>query len=162
MSVSDLLSIGLSYQGISILSNPFITVYTNFVPNEVNASSWYQSKRTYEIANSSTLSSAKNYIAAYNFINPSVPGLRQYAHTHVALNYTADTASNKGSFGPNEKIMFFSIGSNSGAAINNVEFILSSLKIKSTFGTQCFMFNNTDIKVRKLFENLFHTANPAL
>jgi hypothetical protein len=140
MTVGDLKALYFNIFNASTTSNdntPFITIYTK-PTGSGDYRPWYHSKRTY-IFNQSWIPVANTqYTGFLNngvLLNPPV-----YASTLVPLVVSTVAPFPTGNYADSEQILFFSFGSNSASAINSVEFILSSVNIVRSSGTQSFQF----------------------
>jgi hypothetical protein len=125
-TVGDLRYIRLNLHLFSSVSTPFLTVYTN-ATGTGDAGGWYKSKRVYVVAAAAAaaaLSNNNSYCFYMNWNGYSVAPFT-VAHTNVALSLTAVSGGAVGAFGSGEVLFAYSIGTDSGAAPGNVEFILS-------------------------------------
>jgi hypothetical protein len=124
-TVGDLRYIRLNLHVFSRVSTPFLTVYTQATGVD-DAGGWYKSKRVYVVANAAAaaLSDNTNYCFYINWNGYSVAPFT-VAHTNVALSLTTVEGDAVGAFGSGEVLFAYSIGTDSGAARGNVEFILS-------------------------------------
>ena len=124
-TVGDLRYIRLNLHVFSRVSTPFLTVYTQATGVD-DAGGWYKSKRVYVVANAAAaaLSDNTNYCFYINWNGYSVAPFT-VAHTNVALSLTTAEGDAVGAFGSSEVLFAYSIGTDSGAARGNVEFILS-------------------------------------
>jgi hypothetical protein len=129
-TVGDLRYIRLNLHIFSRISTPFLTVYTK-ATGAGDAGGWYKSKRTYVVANAlAVLSNNTNYCFYMNWNGYSVLPFT-VAHNNVALSLTTVGGSSGavGSFGSGEVLFAYSIGTDSGAARGNVDFILSCVVV---------------------------------
>ena len=145
MKVSDLFQIFFELKLINPASVPFITVYTKPDSITANAASWYKSKRTFEILNTTGLVASTNY-CCYMKLNSATPNPVSYGHVGVALSYSDVVANIAGAFASTEQVLFFAFGTNSGAAVGSVEFINRSVCVQSATGTQNFLFSNVHVE----------------
>jgi len=122
-TVGDLRYIRLNLHLFSSVSTPFLTVYTK-ATGSGDAGGWYKSKRVYVVANAASLSNNNSYCVYMNWNGYSVAPFT-VAHTNVALSLTMVSGGAVGEFGSGEVLFAYSIGTDSGAAPGNVEFILS-------------------------------------
>jgi hypothetical protein len=124
-TVGDLRYIRLNLHVFSRVSTPFLTVYTQTTGVD-DSGGWYKSKRVYVVANAeaAALSNNTNYCFYMNWNGYSVAPFT-VAHTNVALSLTTVEGGAVGAFGSGEVLFAYSIGTDSGAARGNVEFILS-------------------------------------
>jgi hypothetical protein len=128
-TVGDLRYIRLNLHVFSRVSTPFLTVYTN-ATGTGDAGGWYKSKRVYVVANAAAaaLSNNTNYCFYMNWNGYSVAPFT-VAHNNVALSLTTVGSGAVGAFGSGEVLFAYSIGTDSGSARGNVEFILSSVVV---------------------------------
>lgn len=127
-TVGDLRYIRLNLHIFSRISTPFLTVYTK-ATGSGDTGGWYKSKRTYVVANAlAVLSNNTNYCFYMNWNGYSVAPFT-VAHNNVALSLTSVAGGAVGSFGSGEVLFAYSIGTDSGAARGNVDFILSSVVV---------------------------------
>jgi hypothetical protein len=129
-TVGDLRYIRLNLHLFSSVSTPFLTVYTN-ATGAGDAGGWYKSKRVYAAA--AALSNNNSYCFYMNWNGYSVAPFT-VAHTNVALSLTAVSSGAVGEFGSGEVLFAYSIGTDSGAAPGNVEFILSGAVVGEAGG----------------------------
>ena len=118
------------------VSTPFLTVYTK-ATGSGDACGWYKSKRTYLVANSagggSVLSNNMNYCFYMNWNGYSVAPFSVW-HANAVLSLTTVSGGAVCGFDVGETLFAYSIGTDSGSARGNVEFILSSVVIGETGG----------------------------
>jgi hypothetical protein len=128
-TVGDLRYIRLNLHVFSRVSTPFLTVYTT-ATGTGDAGGWYKSKRVYVVANAAAaaLSNNTNYCFYMNWNGYSVAPFT-VAHNNVALSLTTVSSGAVGAFGSGEVLFAYSIGTDSGSARGNVEFILSSVVV---------------------------------
>ena len=128
-TVGDLRYIRMNLHVFSSVSTPFLTVYTK-ATGAGDAGGWYKSKRVYVVANTaaSALSNNTNYCFYMNWNGYSVAPFTA-AHNNVALSLTTVGGGAVGEFGSGEVLFAYSIGTDSGSARGNVEFILSGVVV---------------------------------
>lgn len=128
-TVGDLRYIRMNLHLFSRVSTPFLTVYTK-ATGAGDAGGWYKSKRTYLVANTaaSALSNNTNYCFYMNWNGYSVAPFT-VAHNNVALSLTTVGGGAVGAFGSGEVLFAYSIGTDSGSARGNVDFILSGVVV---------------------------------
>jgi hypothetical protein len=156
MKVSDMHQLFFELNLLNITSTPFITIYTKMDSITPNGASWYKSKRTFEMLNKTGLV-AGSYCFNMKF-NSESPDPVSYAHTVRQLTFSDVVANSVGAYASSEEIMFFSLGTDSGSAIGNVEFIGKSVCVQSAKGTQNFVFSNIHVESRAIgiqLENLY-------
>jgi hypothetical protein len=164
MLVSDLKQIYFETHLINKTGLPFITVYTK-PTGTGDAASWFKSARTFELINPSLVSTLTNntpYCFHYKFdSNASDPF--SYNHSNKLMSPSDVVANIRGSFLPTEQVLFFSFGTNSGAAIGDVEFICRSISMQSSKGTVNHLLSNIHVdslalstQVDNLYQYLFN------
>lgn len=160
MLVSDLKQMFFEINLINKTSIPFITVYTK-PTGSGDAASWYKSSRTFEVRNVTLLNNT-NYCCYYKFDSNATDPF-SYNHTNQVLLPSDVVANIKGSFLPTEQVMFFSFGTDSSAAVGNVEFICRSVSVQSSKGTVNNLFTNIHVdslalstQVNNLYQYLFN------
>ena len=128
-TVGDLRYIRLNLHVFSRVSTPFLTVYTK-ATGAGDAGGWYKSKRVYVVAAAAAnaLSNNTNYCFYMNWNGYSVAPFT-VAHNNVALSLTTVGGGAVGAFGSGEVLFAYSIGTDSGSARGNVEFILSGVVV---------------------------------
>ena len=137
LKVQDILGLYLRLFNVSTTSSDnslFLTVYTT--PDAGPNYSWYKSRMVYVITATPTINTLYTFFAN---ASGSCPSPSNYAST--TLQMTPSTVSNpRGTYGPTENIMFFSIGSNSASAVNSVEVVVQKFGVMTPTGTQEFQF----------------------
>jgi hypothetical protein len=132
-TVGDLRYVRLNLHVFSRISTPFLTVYTK-ATGTGDAGGWYKSKRTYIVANAvAVLNNNTNYCFYMNWNGFSVAPFT-VAHSDVALSLTTVGGGAVGAFGSAEVLFAYSIGTDSGSARGNVEFILSGVVVGEAGG----------------------------
>ena len=127
-TVGDLRYIRMNLHVFSSVSTPFLTVYTK-ATGAGDAGGWYKSKRVYVVAAAAAaLSNNTNYCFYMNWNGYSVAPFT-VAHNNVALSLTTVSGGAVGAFGSGEVLFAYSIGTDSGSARGNVEFILSGVVV---------------------------------
>ena len=127
-TVGDLRYIRMNLHVFSSVSTPFLTVYTK-ATGAGDAGGWYKSKRVYVVAAAAAaLSNNTNYCFYMNWNGYSVAPFT-VAHNNVALSLTTVGGGAVGAFGSGEVLFAYSIGTDSGSARGNVEFILSGVVV---------------------------------
>lgn len=126
-TVGDLRYVRLNLHLFSRVSTPFLTVYTK-ATGTGDAGGWYKSKRTYVVANAA-VNNNTNYCFYINWNGYSVAPFT-VAHNNVALSLTTVGGGGAvGAFDSSEVLFAYSIGTDSGSARGNVEFILSGVVV---------------------------------
>jgi hypothetical protein len=133
-TVGDLRYVRMNLHLFSRVSTPFLTVYTQ-ATGEGDAGGWYKSKRVYVVANTaaSALSNNTNYCFYMNWNGYSVAPFT-VAHNNVELSLTTVGSGAVGAFGSGEVLFAYSIGTDSGSARGNVDFILSGVVVGEAGG----------------------------
>lgn len=152
MKVSDLHQLFFELSLINVTSTPFITVYTKRDNITPNGASWYKSKRTFELLDKSGLIPG-NYCCYMKF-NSESPNPVSYGHSIRQLAFSDVVSNIVGSFASGEEILFFSFGTDSSAAIGNVEFICKTVCVESAKGTQNFLFSNIHVEAKAVATQL--------
>ena len=139
LKVQDILGLYLRLFNISTTSNDntlFLTVYTT--PDAGPNFSWYKSRMTYILNQSITPTINTNYTFFMN-ASGTCPNPSSYATSLVNMQISP-VSNPRGTYGPTENIMFFSIGSNSASAVNSVECVVQKFGVMTPSGTQEFQF----------------------
>ena len=145
MTVGDLLGLYITIFNASTTSNdnmPFITVYTvptgtgDFFPG------FFHSSMTY-IINTSPVTN-KYYTAFANINNATTPPY--YASTLIPM-IQSPVVNPRGPYLSSEKILAFTIGSNSSSPINSVEFVIQKLGVITANTTQELLFLNNSVGI---------------
>jgi hypothetical protein len=140
MTVADVLGLYLNIFNPSMTSNdlcPFITVYT--ANDAVPPVNWYKSKRTYIFDQSVTPVINTRYFMFAN-VSTTCPTPFSYGSVFNNMELSSVAGSNVGAFAPTEVILAFSIGTNSAAAHETVEFATNKFGIMTPDGTQEVLF----------------------
>jgi hypothetical protein len=145
MTVGDLLGLYITLFNASTTSNdnmPFITVYT--VPTGTGDvfPGFCRSSMTY-IINTSPVTN-KYYTAFANIKNAPTPPY--YASTLISM-IQSPVVNPRGPYLSNEKILAFTIGSNSSSPINSVEFVIQKLGVITVNTTQELLFLNNSVGI---------------
>ena len=135
-TVGDLRYVRMNLHIFSCVSTPFLTVYTK-ATGAGDAGGWYKSKRVYVVANTAAAAAAlnnnTNYCFYMNWNGYSVAPFT-VAHNNAALSLTTVGGGAVGAFGSDEVLFAYSIGTDSGSARGNVDFILSSVVVGEAGG----------------------------
>jgi hypothetical protein len=135
-TVGDLRYVRMNLHVFSSVSTPFLTVYTK-ATGAGDAGGWYKSKRVYVVANTAAaaaLNNNTNYCFYMNWNGYSVAPFT-VAHSDVALSLTTVSGGAVGAFGSDEVLFAYSIGTDSGSARGNVDFILSGVVVGEAGGS---------------------------
>ena len=153
MTVGDLLGLYITLFNASTTSNdnmPFITVYTvptgsgDFFPG------FFHSSMTYII--NTTPVTNKYYTAFANIKNARTPPY--YSSTLISM-IQSPVSNPKGTYLSSEKILAFTIGSNSSSPTNSVEFVIQKLGVITTNTTQELLFLNNSIGIAGTFTQTY-------
>ena len=160
MTVGDLLGLYITFFNASTTSNdnmPFITVYT--VPTGTGDvfPGFFRSSMTY-IINTSPVTN-KYYTAFANINNATTPAY--YASALVPM-IQSPVANPRGSYLSTEKILAFTIGSNSSSPINSVEFVIQKLGVITSNTTQELLFVNNSSWTTQTGFNVNFAGNATL
>jgi hypothetical protein len=182
LKVSDVKAMYLETCTPSVVSMPFLTIYT--VPfrlkdangnirlddkgkplnDPTNAATWYRSRATYIRNDSDVLVAGSKYNMVANVKNISHVHSSNYLQQH---NMILDTYSSAGvdKMVDNDDILAFAISSDSSAAVGNVECIIGKFKIQLSSGIHEFVFSNQHVftdymrqKNAQLWNTLYGTS----
>lgn len=172
-TVGSLLELNIPVKLVSIVSSPFVTVYTKIKTNDPlnpannNVASWYNAKATYIVssASSSTLTAGGNYLLRALVSGTNLVGsLSGFS----PIDLIKDASTSPGNMLPNDEILAISIGTNSGAAAGNVECVIHTLNVFSSNGNYMHHFSNEGPmnkflldKVDTLYTNLGQSPVPS-
>jgi len=131
MTVKSLKGLYLQFLNVAGTEAPFIAVYTKPTGSGDAFPNFFKSRRTYTVQGS--LASNTAYLAVANLGANSLP--ESYGTTLKTLA----TSTTAGTYDENEIVAFFAVNSNSGASVNNVDFVLSKMGVVSE-STQEFQF----------------------
>lgn len=136
MIVSDILGLYIAFFNGTNTSNdntPFVTVYTT--PGTGTgpdyAPGFYHSSNTY-VFDGSIIANTR-YTEFLNLNNCPTPNY--YGTTLRSMIQSTVSPNPRGTYAPTESVAFFSIGSNSGASVNSLEFAISKFGIMLSSGT---------------------------
>jgi hypothetical protein len=140
MTVSQVLGFYLNIFNPSMTSNdlcPFLTIYT--ANDAVPPVNFYKSKRTY-IFNQTVTPVINTRYLMFSNISTTCPTPSYYGSVLNNMQLSPVSGSNVGAFAPTEAILAFTIGTNSAATINTVEFATNKFGIMTPTGTQEILF----------------------
>jgi hypothetical protein len=148
--VSDLQQLSFSFISANTTGTPQISVYTS----PPTGGNFYNSRRAY-VNTAASITANTPYLYYINFNGYSGVPFKS-GHTNVLLTNT--NISNVGAFAPTETLYFWSVGTNSIAAANSQEIIVSSMTFQMSSGingviTQPFNFNNSEVITTPQFVN---------
>ena len=156
LKVGDIKAMYLELCAPSVVSMPFITIYTtkkndglDYVPTASidgpnPPASWYRSKATYIRNDTDTLVAG----SVYNMVT-NLKGVDTFNPTYFTRHDTKlDTYSSRNylvNMQDTDNIMYITISSDSSAAVGNVECIISKFKLQLATGINEFVFSNTHV-----------------
>ena len=146
VKVGDVKAMYLELCAPSVVSMPFITIYTN-KQNDGNDFSWYRSRATYTRNATDTLVAGSNYNMVSNLKNVDTFNSNYLIRHDTVLDTTSVGSKNLANMLDTDDIMFFSIGSDSGSSVGNVECIISKFRLQLETGICEFVFSNTHVFV---------------
>ena len=146
LKVGDVKAMYLELCAPSVVSMPFITIYTN-KQNDGNDFSWYRSRATYTRNATDTLVAGSNYNMVSNLKNVDTFNSNYLIRHDTVLDTTSVGSKNLANMLDTDDIMFFSIGSDSGSSVGNVECIISKFRLQLETGICEFVFSNTHVFV---------------
>ena len=156
LKVGDIKAMYLELCAPSVVSMPFITIYTtkkndglDYVPTASidgpnPPASWYRSKATYIRNDTDTLVAG----SVYNMVT-NLKGVDTFNPTYFTRHDTKlDTYSSRNylvNMQDTDNIMYITISSDSSSAVGNVECIISKFKLQLESGINEFVFSNTHV-----------------
>ena len=140
-TVGDLLQLSFSFLTTNTTSSPQLSVYTS----PPTGGNFYNSRRSY--VNTGTPTANTPYLYYINFNGYTGVPFKS-GHTPVLMTNTG--VSNVGAFASTEILYFWSVGTNSIAAANSVELIISGMTFKMNHNsdgivTQPYLFLNGEV-----------------
>ena len=176
LKVGDVKAMYLELCAVSVVSMPFFTIYTTPKKNgdgKDRSSDFYRSKITYIRNDSDTLVGNTNYNMVANLKNVTVFNSNYFTqHNTILDTYSSDGIGSisKANIGTatnvleqvfniydTDDILAFAIGSDSSAAVGNVECIIGKFKLQLANGVCEFVFNNSEV-----FDNYMKERNSQL
>jgi hypothetical protein len=171
LTVSDIVNLYANILVVNKTSLPFITIYTkptgtnDYYPGFANA-------RINYVFNGASLTN-NNFYSLYIGANAPENNNQITPMKYTSLEVTnATNRSNPASslssiVSPSDQVLCFAINSDSGAAQNNVEFVLNSFNIqrnslsdpKGAKGTTQYLFQNSAVATNYMFNTLFQKNN---
>jgi len=140
MTVGDLAGFYFNFLNLSTTTYggiPYLSVYTKPTGNN-DYRPWYHSKRSFVVSSSFVPATNTTYTAYLDNTLPDLPP--HYNSTLIPLEISTVQPFPTGPYDPLEQILFFAFSTNSTTPINGTEFILSSVNITKSTGTQSFQF----------------------
>ena len=176
LKVGDVKAMYLELCAVSVVSMPFFTIYTTPKKNgdgKDRSSDFYRSKITYIRNDSDVLVADRNYNMIANLKNVTVFNSKYFTqHNTILDTFSSDgkgsiekedigTATNVleqvFNIYDTDDILAFAIGSDSSAAVGNVECIIGKFKLQLANGVCEFVFNNSEV-----FDNYMKERNSQL
>jgi hypothetical protein len=150
LKVSDIINLNFDATLFNIGSPPFITYYTQKKATG-NAGSWYNAKTTYSVWDTTQLSTYKDY-QFYTLLEPDtlLPNKTKYA-------LTLDSVGSAGTMGNDDLILAITIGTNSAAAQNSVEFVCDKVRVVTANGTFSYNFSSFTTEINAISSSLSST-----
>jgi hypothetical protein len=166
LKVGDVKAMYLELCAISVVSMPFITIYT--LPKfdgkdhiDESGSSWFRSAKTF--VTGTGLVPYSNYNMVVNLKNVDTYDSPYF--TRHDTNTVSSSSRNLLNMSDNDEIMYITIGSDSGSSVGNVECIIGKFKLQLESGINEFVFSNTIVfaeymkqKQIQLWRSLFGTS----
>ena len=158
MKNSDIKALVIDNFVINPVSAVFVTVYTKriagktYPPDELplGGSSWYKCRRTFivDYPNAALVSGPSSFTIKIDATAPDA--VVSYNHKKVDMVIEEFPSRYRNAAGsnvdlPEDEIMFFSIGTDSGSAAGNVSTIVSAFRIQQSSGVSTFTFENADV-----------------
>ena len=147
---------------ISKAAQPFITIYTARKGDGADYASWYRAKRTYcvdgdgavgNVNDGATLVNGGQYLFRVN-VNATALTASYPSYTNVDLLPTVVASSSTGTFSNDDTILYITIGTNSGALVNDVEFIVKHFEMRTDLGNKKMLFSNDSVMTDYLLQKL--------
>ena len=176
LKVGDVKAMYLELCAISVVSMPFITIYTlpkfdgkDYIEPSLGYA-WYRSKKTF-IAKRSDANPLVPY-SNYNMVVKLDSTVDTYDSPYFTRNDAElDTTATGGTrntlnMADTDEIMYFTISSDSGSSAGNVECIIGKFKIQLASGINEFVFSNANVfadymkqKQIELWRSFFGTSS---
>ena len=125
----------------------FFHLPNRHLQNDGNDFSWYRSRATYTRNATDTLVAGSNYNMVSNLKNVDTFNSNYLIRHDTVLDTTSVGSKNLANMLDTDDIMFFSIGSDSGSSVGNVECIISKFRLQLETGICEFVFSNTHVFV---------------
>jgi hypothetical protein len=140
MKVKDIKGLMLNFYNVAATSGlgcPFFSAYTKPDAVTPNAASWYKSRKTFAYDYTTAASASTAYAL--------LADLKSLPYSPIAWNHTKVASASipgndKGSFGDEEEILFFSVGTASNSAAGLFEFIVSKFTILTSSCSYEYIF----------------------
>jgi hypothetical protein len=140
MKVKDIKGLMLNFYNVAATSGlgcPFFSAYTKPDAVTPNAASWYKSRKTFAYDYTTAASSSTAYAL--------LADLKSLPYSPIAWNHTKVASASipgndKGTFGDEEEILFFSVGTASNSAAGLFEFIVSKFTILTSSCSYEYIF----------------------
>lgn len=156
-------------------SRPFINIYTkpkgNYDPLNPDAyktdtskdvKSWYHAVKVWSVDgdgrvgnvnDGATLVNGGQYLFRVN-VNATALTASYPSYTNVDLLPTVVVTSSLGNFALDDEILYIAISSDSGALINEVEFVVKHFEMRTNLGNKKMLFSNDSVMTNYLLEKL--------
>ena len=148
LKVGDVKAMYLELCAISVVSMPFITIYTlpkfdgnDYVDPELGYA-WYRSRKTF-VPLTSVLVPYSNYNMVVNLKNVDTYDSPYF--TRLETDVSESSKNIEENMSDNDEIMYITIDSNSSSAAGNVECIIGKFKLQLATGINEFVFSNTHV-----------------
>jgi hypothetical protein len=161
LKVGDVKAMYLELCAPSVVSMPFVTIYTTRKNDGNDYSSWYRSKITYIRNTTEVFVAGTNYNMVTNLKNVTVFNSNYFTQKNTELEVFSSQGVgtiSKANIGTatnvleqvfniydNDDILFFAISSDSSSSVGNVECIISKFKLQLATGVCEFIFSNSDV-----------------
>jgi hypothetical protein len=139
MVISDILGLYMRYFNCSTTSNdnsPFLTIYTTPTGSGDFFPGFFKSSMTYII---NTTPVANTSYTMFMNVSGSCPTPSAYA-SNIQTMIQSPVNNPRGTYAPTESVLAIVISSNSGSAVNSVEFIAQKLGVMTATGTQELLY----------------------
>jgi hypothetical protein len=173
LKVGDVKAMYLELCAPSVVSMPFVTIYTTRKNDGKDYSSWYRSKITYIRNTTEVFVAGTNYNMVTNLKNVTVFNSNYFTQKNTQLEAVSSQGVgtiSKANIGTatnvleqvfnvydNDDILAFAISSDSSSSVGNVECIISKFKLQLETGVCEFVFSNSDV-----FDNYMRERNSQL
>lgn len=147
---------------LSKAAQPFITIYTARKNDGADYASWYRAKRTYcvdgdgavgNVNDGATLVNGGQYLFRVN-VNATALTASYPSYTNVDLLPTVVVGSSTGTFSNDDTILYITIGTNSTALVNDVEFVVKHFEMRTDLGNKKMLFSNESVMTNYLLQKL--------
>ena len=173
LKVGDVKAMYLELCAPSVVSMPFVTIYTTRKNDGKDYSSWYRSRITYIRNTTEVFVAGTNYNMVTNLKNVTVFNSNYFTQKNTELEAFSSQGVgtiSKANIGTatnvleqvfnvydDDDILFFAISSDSSSSVGNVECIIGKFKLQLATGVCEFVFSNSDV-----FDNYMRERNSQL